>query len=449
MSASEAHQPKEYSASEVVLPSVRRWLLARAHHGPRIALYSPGMVGLGHARRHLLIAQALAGSPLRPTLLLLAEAREAGAFPMPGQVDCVTLPALRKDSEGRCAPRHLGLPLRDVVALRAETIRATLRSFDPDVLIVDHLARGALGELQPALSALRAGGREGRGGRGRTRCILGLRDVLEEPNQVRREWRRWRTVAAIRAYYDTVWVYGDPAVYDLARECRFPRSVAGMMTYTGYLDSRRRLECEPAPGSHLLETLGLADRRLILCLVGGGQDGGPLAEAFLRVTLPPESVGVVVTGPFMPPDVRRAIHALGATNGIKIVDFLAEPAPLLERADCVIAMGGYNSVCDVLSFRKRALIVPRGLPRREQLLRAERLGAMGAFDVLDPSRLTPAALAEWIGARGPRRAVPRIDVGGLTRLPALLASVLTADRDPDTPAHARPDVGAAAAHWME
>ncbi|HEX9754282.1 MAG TPA: glycosyltransferase [Gemmatimonadales bacterium] len=427
MSASETNQPKGCSASEVPLPSVRRWLLARDRpgHQPRIALYSPGMVGLGHMRRHVLIAQALAGSPLRPALLLLAEAREAGAFPMPGRVDCVTLPALRKDADGRCAPRHLGLPLRDVVALRAETIRATLRSFDPDVLIVDHLARGALGELQPALSALRAGGR--------TRCILGLRDVLEAPDELRREWRRWRTVAAIRAYYDAVWVYGDPAVYDLVRECRFPRSVAAKVTYTGYLDSRRRLECEPTTVPQLLQTLGLADRRLVLCLVGGGQDGGPLAEAFLQTALPPDAVGVVVTGPFMPPDVRRAIHALGATTGVKVVDFLAEPAPLLQRADSVIAMGGYNSVCDVLSFDKRALIIPRGPPRREQLLRAERLGAVGAFDVLDPSRLSPFALSEWIAAAGPRRVRSHIDVGGLARLPALLASVLTPERQPATP----------------
>jgi predicted glycosyltransferase len=391
----------------------------RMRRAPRIALYSPGMVGLGHMRRHMLIAQALAASSQRPTLLLLAEAREAGGFPMPPQVDCVTLPGLRKDASGQCSARHLPLPLQDVIALRAETIRATLRAFAPDILIVDHLARGALGELQPALAALRA--------RGRTRCILGLRDVLEEPAVVRREWKRWRTVAAIRAYYDAVWVYGDPGVYDLVRECGFPPAVAAKVTYTGYLDSRQRLKCETTPATRIADTLGVADGRLALCLVGGGQDGGPLAEAFLGADFPRGMTGVVLTGPFMPPDVRRRLHTLAEKNqAVKVVDFLTEPAPLLERADCVVAMGGYNSVCDVLSFRKRALIVPRGQPRREQLIRADRLGALGAFDVLDPAQLTAGALGEWLAGTHQPYALPRVDLGGLGRLPGLLRSVLPA-----------------------
>lgn len=410
----------------MALPSVRRWLESRdtLTRPPRIALYSPGMVGLGHMRRNLLVAQALAASSLRPTILLVAEAREAGGFSMPASVDCVTLPGLRKGSDGCCAPRSLPLSLREVVALRAEIIRTTLRSYAPDVLIVDHLARGALGELQPALAALKAAGR--------TRCILGLRDVLEVPDTVRREWTLWRTAAAIRAYYDAVWVYGDRSVYDVAHEYRLSDSVAAKLTYTGYLDSRRRLECEPTSSELLFTALGIGDRRVALCLVGGGQDGGPLAEAFLQASFPPDMVGVLVTGPYMPHDTRDRVRALAASNpACKVLDTLIEPTPLLERADCVVAMGGYNSVCDVLSFRKRALIVPRGLPRREQLIRAERLGARGAFDVLDPLHTTPAAISNWVAKRQPEPVLPRIDIGGLTRIPLLLETALASDRTPE------------------
>ena len=381
------------------------------------------MVGLGHLRRHLLIAQGLEASPLRPTVLLIAEAREAGAFPMPARVDCVTLPSLRKDEDGRCAPRHLTLSLRETVVLRAEMIRATLRSFAPDLLIVDHLARGALGELQPALAALRA--------QGRTRCVLGFRDVLEDPETVRREWRRWRTAAAIRAYYDTVWVYGDPVVYDLARECRFPDSVAAKTRHVGYLDTRRRLTCDSSTPTELVEVLGLRSRRLALCLVGGGQDGAPLAEAFLRAPLPQQFVAVVVTGPFMPPDARRRIHALAeGREDARVVDFLAEPAPLIQRADRIVAMAGYNSICDVLSFRKRALIVPRALPRREQLIRARRLAALGAFDLLEPERVTPVTVGAWLAREDGSPVMPRIDLGALTRLPHLVAGVLGTSTSP-------------------
>lgn len=388
----------------------------------RVALYSPGMVGLGHVRRNLLVAQGLAAAPRwRLVTLLLAEAREAGAFAMPPGVDCLTLPALRKDSRGDPHPRHLGLSPSELVRLRARVLRAALADFRPDVLIVDHLPRGAAGELTPALESLRA--------RKATRCILGLRDILDEPSIVRREWRRWDNDAAIRDYYDAVWVYGDPAVYDLVREVPFPPAVAAKTRYAGYLDSRRRLACAPAGHDDLLAALGLAPAPLVLCMLGGGSDGAQLAEAFLEAELPPDAVGIVVTGPFMPDAIRRSLYARAAGRPrLRVLDFVAEPAFLLARATRVITMGGYNGTCDVLAFGKPALIVPRTDPRREQLLRAERFRTLGLVEVLPPDRLTPQSLTEWL-ARDvpPPRPGASVDLGGLDRLPDLLEEVLGRD----------------------
>src|SRR6516225_1624206 len=62
----------------------------------RVVLYSPGIAGLGHMRRNLLLGQALACSRLRTVTLLVAEARQACAFAMPSGMDCLTLPALQK-----------------------------------------------------------------------------------------------------------------------------------------------------------------------------------------------------------------------------------------------------------------------------------------------------------------------------------------------------------------
>src|SRR5215471_14488978 len=113
-----------------------------------IALYSPGTVGLGHLRRNLLIAQVLAESGLDSVNLLITEAREASVFvnSMPPGMDCLTLPGLSKGLDGVCKPRYLGLPLKEVIALRARIIRAALKKFEPDLLIVDNLPRGAYRE---------------------------------------------------------------------------------------------------------------------------------------------------------------------------------------------------------------------------------------------------------------------------------------------------------------
>jgi len=162
-------------------------------------------MGLGHMRRNLLLAQTLTRSASPPVVLMIAGAREAGALPLPAGVDCLTLPALGKDSEGRTCSRHLELPPSELIALRSRIIASALEAFKPDALIVDKVPRGTGHELDPALRSIKE--------HGLTRCVLGLRDILDDAETVRREWREVGTEETISHYYDGVWVYGDPAIY--------------------------------------------------------------------------------------------------------------------------------------------------------------------------------------------------------------------------------------------
>src|SRR5262245_57126309 len=194
---------------------------------PRVALYSHDTMGIGHMRRNLLIAQALAGGPDPAVVLLIAGAREVNAFGVPSGVDCISLPALNKEGKGQYQSRHLDLSLGELIALRAGTIAAALEAFDPDVLIIDKVPRGAVNELDRALHCLAQ--------KGRTHCVLGLRDVLDDPATVRREWVDAGNDEVIRNYYDAIWVYGDPAVYDPAAEYGFAPEIATKVRFTGYL----------------------------------------------------------------------------------------------------------------------------------------------------------------------------------------------------------------------
>ena len=105
----------------------------------------------------------------------------------------------------------------------------------------------------------------------------------------------------------------------------------------------------------------------------------------------------------------------------------------MSRADRVIAMGGYNTIYEVLSFEKHALIVPRSKPRHEQQIRAERLQRLGLLDVLPAEEVSPGALATWLARDlGPApRVRETIDLNGLARLPGLLEELLVSPPGPD------------------
>jgi predicted glycosyltransferase len=385
----------------------------------RIALYSHDTMGLGHVRRNLLIAQELASSSWQAAILMITGVHSAGTFRMPARVDCLTLPALYKQTNGQYRSRNLNIPLEELSLLRAKTIKAALMAFKPDVLIVDNVPRGALRELEPSLEYLRANHHR--------LCILGLRDVLDEPAVVRREWQNAQNEEAIRRYYDMIWVYGDPAVCNPASDYDFSPDIGAKVRYTGYFDQRKRLEAK-APAD-LLASLDLPPGRLALCLVGGGQDGGRLANTFAQAELPPGFNGVILAGPFMPQRTLQYLHHMAAQHSrLRVIEFMPEPCMLMGYADRIIAMGGYNTTCEVLSFDKPALIVPRVSPRREQLIRAERMRALGLLELLHPERLSPAALTQWLASdiKQPPSARMQIDLNGLKHLPALLGEAFGA-----------------------
>lgn len=389
---------------------------------PRIALYSHDTQGLGHIRRNLLLASVFRRMGTDPIVLMLSGARELGSFALPPGVDCVTLPALAKDVHGRYGSRSLEVSLDDVVDIRSRVFRAALESFAPDVFIVDKAPRGALNELDTVLRSLRD--------TGRTRMVLGLREILDDSESVEREWREGAFEDVVREYYDRVWIYGDQSVFDTLGEYGLSDEVRRKSRFTGYLDPRDCWLPTTPREAPIVQPEDIPPPPFVLCEVGGGQDGAPLARAFLDTPLPRCWNGVLVTGPQMPIAQREEFkrRAAGRTD-MRVLEFVTDCRPLLERADRVICMGGYNTVCEVMAYGKAALVIPRTVPRTEQLIRAERLARMGFLDMLTPDCLSPAALTAWLAGPEPanaRDAARRIDMRGTQRLPGLLREVMDA-----------------------
>jgi predicted glycosyltransferase len=387
-----------------------------------VALYSHDSTGLGHVRRNLLLAGRFAAEG--HDVLIVSGSPESSSMTRPPGTDLVTLPALAKGPTGDYRARHLSLGLPELRALRRDILTSTLAGFAPDLLVVDRHARGFLGELEPAL-----------GRSSSTRVVLGLRDVLDAPARVRREWREHATTQALGAWYDEIWVYGDD---------RFghPLDAAGVSVPVpsfplGYL----RADRPPTHGS----VPPAIDAPFVLCTVGGGADGAATARAVLDAGAPRGHQLVLVTGPQMPAGARHDLEERASGRGeVVLASFVHELPDLLRSAAAAVVMGGYNTVCEVLTTSTPTLVVPRDRPRSEQRLRAETLAAGGHLDTLSADRAAPTVLRAWLDAAVDRPRQPRvgIDLGGLDRAAERATALLgrTPGASPPHPEGSRPSV---------
>ncbi len=356
--------------------------MARA---PRVMLYSHDTFGLGHLRRCRALAGAITQAIPQATALILTGSPVAGRFSFPSRVDHVRLPGVVKLPDGSYASKTDGLDIDAVTDLRARIILSSVQSYDPDILIVDKEPTGFRGELLPTL--------EERATSRRTRIVLGLRDVLDEAHVLAAEWARKGAVEAVEAFYDEVWVYGLRCIHDPTEGLPFSPSTRARTHWTGYL--RRDL----APVSEPPE------QPYILVTPGGGGDGSALVDLVLTAyerdpTLSPRAV--LVYGPFLSGDVRAEFEdRVAALEGrVTATGFDSRIETLYAGAAGVVCMGGYNTFCEVLSFDKPAVIVPRTTPRLEQWIRASRAEELGLVRMLDETRDGLTARAMIAAIRG-------------------------------------------------
>lgn len=335
----------------------------------RVLIYSHDTFGLGHLRRCRAIAHALVEENKDLSVLILSGSPIIGSFDFRARVDFVRVPGVIKLRDGEYTSLNLHIAIEETLEMRASIIQHTADIFDPDLFLVDKEPLGLRGEVEPTLDLLRRRG---------IPLVLGLRDVMDEPAQLEPEWSRKKSVPALKKYYDDIWIYGLPQICDPLAGIALPQSVRKRMTYTGYLKRSAQ-----APS---LRLPGLADEPYLLVTPGGGGDGEALIDWVLSAyehdpRLPCRAL--MVLGPFMQPELQAEFMARAARNRrVTVITFDAHMESLMAHAQGVVAMGGYNTFCEILSFDKRALIVPRTEPRLEQYIRAARAQELGLVRML-------------------------------------------------------------------
>lgn len=385
----------------------------------RILMYSHDTFGLGHLRRCRAIAHSLVEDYRGLNVLIISGATIAGAFDYRARVDFVKIPSVIKLRNGEYTSMAEHVDLQDTLKMRRSIIRHTAETFRPDIFIVDKEPMGLHGEVEDTLTWLRTQG---------TRLVLGLREVMDSPALLAAEWAKVGMIDKINRHFDNIWVYGPRDFHDPLTGFVVPQSLRDKMDYVGFLPRQTSRSEGPLPAT---------PPKYLLVTPGGGGDGAALVEAVIAAYRADPGIALpafIVLGPYMPADQRqRLAESARQLPQVSMIEFNNHMESLVSGAEAVVCMGGYNTWCEILSFDKPALMVPRIAPREEQLIRARRASELGLASMLmpdeaaDPQRMA-AALRRLVNASPPSASGRNPALDGLENISRIVGGWLDTGR---------------------
>ncbi len=328
-----------------------------------ILMYSHDTYGLGHIRRTMAIAAHLLGP--RTNIIILTGSPIAGRFAFPEQIDFVRIPGMIKKTNDEYLPLSVKLNARHALDIRKNIITATAKTFQPQLFIVDKEPLGLKKEVLPTLQWLRRS-------RPETRTILGLRDIMDDGPTVRKDWHEKGVYKILDELYSEIWIYGNQEFYDPVSEYAISQDVKSKMHFTGYIP--RKIPSKEAVKNIRKENNLNEDEKLVVVTTGGGGDGFAVMDTYLSMLESTDQLpfkSILITGPFMPKQERKKVFKRARRLGVRTYHFYRQMEKIFAAADIVVSMGGYNTLCEILSQGTLSLVIPRETPRKEQLIRAQ------------------------------------------------------------------------------
>lgn len=373
----------------------------------RVLIWVQHLLGTGHLRRALLLAEALAR---RGAGVLVASGGPRAPFAPPDGVDLLELPAVRAaDSRFSRLVSPSGEPVDERLwGMRRDRLEAALASFAPNLLVTEHypFGRGAFArELGPLLDRAAAAG---------IPVAASVRDVIvskDDPAKLRAMLQR-------AASYRRVLVHGDPGLLPFASSFPLAHELGDRLCHTGYL--------APRPVGR---PAGL--RAEIVVSAGGGAVGLRVLEAAVAARrLLPDRPWRIVTGPALgAPEFARLARAAGP--GLAVERYRPDLPELIAVAAVSVSQAGYNTVVETLAAGTPMVLVPfADGAEDEQTRRATALASRGLARVVEERALSPDVLAQAVAAAlaGPPPAASAIRLDGAARSAELLLELIDGRR---------------------
>jgi predicted glycosyltransferase len=393
----------------------------------KLLIYSHDTFGLGNIRRIMNIATYLRQAVPDLSILIVTGSPMIQSFRIPKGIDYIKLPCLSRTEREGYSAKYLDSKIDEVIQLRSDLILSAILNFEPDIMLVDKKPYGIKHELRKALNFAKTY-------MPKTRTVLLLRDILDAPATTTKVWEDNGYYEAIESVYDLVLVLGTPEIFDPRVEYGFPISTSEKVEFCGYIQPQFLLRDRSAIRKELHVE---SDEQLVLVTPGGGEDGHALIQTYVQaLQLMPIGARIrslIVTGPEMS-EAQRNILRQSALRFpcVSMLEFTNDLPSYMNASDLVVSMGGYNTVCEILSLKKRAIIVPRVRPVEEQWIRADRMARLGLLTTIHPDSLTPQDLLRTVlvelGSDLPLR--PTLDLAALPMLTNYVTMLLNGTYEP-------------------
>ena len=375
-----------------------------------LLFYCQHSLGIGHLTRSFALAAALRE---HFHVVFLNGGRLPPGVPVPAGIERIDLPPLGMDDGHTVISRGDESDVAAVMAERRALIDAAVARTQPTLLLVELFPFGRkkfAGEILPLIRRARRQPRP-------AQVVCSLRDILvdarrdQQHHDDRAQWLTDR-------YFDAVLVHADPAFARLEDSFRPRRALRTPVLYSGYVVPQRAATYAVQRQPHLLVS------------AGGGIVGEALfrsaieARALLREPLPLR----IISGPFLPDAAWQSLQQLAqGVPGVELVRHVPDMVAEMRSARASLSQCGYNSALDLIGAQVPALVVPYETKgENEQRVRAERLAALGALQLLPAAELTAPRLARALTellAFQPRATALALD--GAARSATLLAGLGT------------------------
>lgn len=375
----------------------------------RVFLYSHDTFGLGHIRRTLKIANSLVKDDAASVLVASASPK-AQSFHVQDGIDFINLPGIIKNREGHYAPRDLDIALQELINLRSDILASSVKSFAPDIILIDKEPLGVGGELLSALDYAKRNFKN-------CQIYAGFRDILDDEESVRREWIERGTLNILARFFDGILIYGEREIFDFVTRYHIPEDLLEKLTYVGFIDPG---EDESAYDQVVDLPSFSSSQELTLVTAGGGGDGETLLTSFAELL---EENGdfkqnfILLTGPFLSKELAiRLLKLQESRSDVQVRFFLPEPRMLMKKCSRIFSMGGYNTMCEVIALGHKPYVLGREVPRLEQSLRARCFEELGWCHSLKKEELTKEGLSALLRASVPKQGQLPFRAKGLKQL---------------------------------